>query len=718
MLNSKWIFLANALVLATAAFLPAQSMPKPELLLTDKALMLVKIKNCKECISQSKKAWYDVVYKDALAEGKLRRLDTPASQLVARHQKATHNGKHLIGVLLESIAQRDKKISKQFLAFAEQLKIGDENLNDSDIVEAIAECFSGEGFVGIEDDEPYFKVIFGFEYDADVFDWLQEFELVSDRQCQSMGIEKKATTIDGIRVIHLPLENWFVFAIDGVLYGVEELHAEYTHKLIARIQLLKSAGGANGFNVLSENRRYQRCAQLVDRKSVDGDIFIFADLEELVTRKSNHNAAFYREEFEERAPTHVTDAPKWNSGIGISLRFDSAEKKTTYVVAYPLISPLDERVSTLDASLGNVRIPHQTDFIEQAEQYVFLNPANVKSHFASSSQTTPTTHAYVNSWRKENVRSAIDAELFSVLTLAASNKSTDKAISQVRLSIKQSEESKFHWSGPETVNALYIPNGVFDSHEDMLDHLNREIRANQFDATRLSKNVFKPSSTVVPDNVRGGRIGPGKRPTKKSRKQKTGQEESIPKEFCLLESKQVNGFDVYVIGLQKPSMTLIQLEKGILVLPDVTTSDGRFNSDDVLVQVTSSHQRSIDLSNCLKVEILDGEEVKLLTVEETPINTYTGGFCAYEFKNFLGFHQARSLLCMASYFSTAEGSEYGRNFYNKDLSFIFRLAQIPLSLFSTSDRLHETKTRSSIHCQAMILSDKSIIYSGVIKLKE
>lgn len=254
--------------------LSAQLFASPSRLLSKDALLLIEIPNAESFLLDLKACWYDNCYGRSVESRLMKPFDLPA--IMASFSAQERDGHWLEDTILSLRTKKSgigKRLEKVVGSFVED-EFQHDDKREQKICELLAGMFPGRMFIGIEDREPTFSVVFGFEYDPGTFDWHQE--LLASASAQSH--DSPVANIGEINIYELKNESIFFFSKENVIYGASSL--ESCQILLKNVEDLPEKEDS-----LAASRYFQRVASMLSYDDPNFDLICFARTEELLSKE-------------------------------------------------------------------------------------------------------------------------------------------------------------------------------------------------------------------------------------------------------------------------------------------------------------------------------------------------------------------------------------------------------------------------------------------------
>lgn len=325
---------------------------EPQRFLPRNTLLYLEVADARRVVVDAGEAYFHNFYGPSYADKKLKPLNIPLASTL--EDIGTKDELHWLKEAFD-VSYKHPQLARIQSSIA---RLTDEGVTlerrIAETLEAIGDLFSGKMFLAVEpSDTNVFRLTFGFQFDANVFDWNQYLASISDKQysAQKNGL------------YFLKNEGVYCFVHESILIGCADSSDERSLALLDMLQRDEALSEKG----LEDSRQYRR--SMLGLKAEEADVVCFARPDALLDivkedfgiTKSNHRN--YLEGFKD-----------WSSGFGLVLNFNG-ERTFDYTVRQPILEPLAPFLIELDKHLVDLDVKRTRRFPKLANLISFFKPA-------------------------------------------------------------------------------------------------------------------------------------------------------------------------------------------------------------------------------------------------------------------------------------------------------------------------------------------------------
>ncbi|MEZ6094284.1 MAG: hypothetical protein R3C03_08585 [Pirellulaceae bacterium] len=456
------------------------------------------------------------------------------------------------------------------------------------------------------------------------------------------------------------------------------------------------------------------------RDSLEHDLFVYSDLAALVKRLNSTSSILLGEQLESEMPSVPANGQlDWASGIGILLNFDGQRRSTQYRVVYPVINPPSEQLESIHKNLKGLQIPGYISVPNNVVQVAMIQPASESSDAILNASVAPQYNFAMEGWRSEHRLTKSKADLVSIVSRMVSAEDVFlNRVFHVLISVSGRENEGL--VNDNLVNGIFLsfPEGTSDSAEVFLDKLNSEITKSGVDLRRIINRRSRTSRDRTPGEIQAGVFAREASDVPDDGSLQTHVE--VPDDVTALRvinKMSVEGKSVLLVGLDKPVFAIAETQGGLLLAPFLNDTESKELALSFVEGLKGTPKR-IDLNRDFLRKSSLREDVRLLLIDQVTELTSFDSSCIPELHQFFNHHQSNGSIYLASAEGSPSSPYLGRLFVEQDgFSLIFKLVQIPISLFSRGNEIAvgemwECKPSGNIHIQVFQLSEDSVTYIG------
>ena len=665
-------FASGLTVIVWVLFVCATSraqMVEPREVLSDKTILYVEARDLSETVPKLFRNLHSWFYGPAVKDGRLLPLNIPTFQMIMDGNPVRHQRHWIIdcfgmGVDRQKYFQDVKTLYREMVDARHDEALLSEY--QSSMEEKLSELFSGRFFLAIEDDAPHFKVVFGFEYDKEKFDWEASLNHSVLQQTKESSFEVE---VNGTKIKHLEDEQIYFFIKDNCVYGVVDSDEDYCKSLLRRISNIPA--GDDRFRPLKNSYYLGRVAANLEDEN-DGipspDLFCFANVESLMARRMSGYQLDPREfrEFDLRKRENYSG---WSNCVGVEVSFDE-QNHANYHVCYPLLQPTAEFVVEFADALNNLE-PDRSRAIPNGVSWLTYVAPNNLSGFPGyqNKANTPGVELSLPFWKELYTNDSADTrsqrqrfeDEFQIALMNNTIKVENRAVEVCRfLKLVMDQDKSFY---DQSVLNFDLLRGVFV----------------QSDAMRLSKREVVDQLEGLFEQERFQDL------------KAAGEEHQRDAKLRELSRLKVGDTTVSDWGFQKKSFSIARNPSGLFVFSRIGTS-ARLEEAIAAQEVLSGPIQSFDIDQVLLADCKKMGSLKAICVRRNfmasklPWSTLSPLF---EFIANCEFHNCFSYNFQVRVRGDSNISVFDDAERDVKLSLLTRLAKVPLCLFDS--QLNETR---------------------------